>query len=276
MKGSVAPLFLTKGLFIFYIVCTSLMLGIQILGTLGKDPLCCIFYTEGVDSSDHLTASIPVVLVSSLLVYGFLTAIYKAGGSHSEIIKLLAQRKKRIPQNVLRDLPDLSSIKEAIVIDVSEPFTFCFGFLRPRICLSAGLIGKLPANELKAALTHEAHHCQNFDPLRILVINVIASALFFLPVVAEWKANYELELELSADRFAIERAGKPSLAAAMRRFASFSSPRASLGSSVIVSGFSSSAARVAALLGEGFIRRQISPRSWMMSSVSIVLICALL
>jgi Zn-dependent protease with chaperone function len=94
---------------------------------------------------------------------------------------------------------------QIILVQSPQPMAFCFGFLRPRICLSTGLLGLLSSSQLRAALLHEDYHCQHFDPLRILLLEALGTALFFLPIVQEWRSLYKIKLELAADAYAVQR-----------------------------------------------------------------------
>jgi Zn-dependent protease with chaperone function len=158
-----------------------------------------------------------------------------------------------------------------ILIESSEPVAFCFGFFHPRICLSTGFITLLSKTQLRAAVLHEDYHRQKFDPLRILLLEVFTKALFFLPVVQEYSRLYKIQLELAADRYAVERAGKAALAGALHRLInSVSNPNPSYG---IIAGISANSARIAALLGDRSLKQAISLRSLLLSSLIIWLLC---
>jgi len=168
--------------------------------------------------------------------------------------------------------PDVSQVT---LIQSSKPIAFCFGFLRPRICLSTGLVELLSVPQLRAALLHEDYHRQHFDPLRILMIEALGAALFFLPVVQEWRMLYKIKLELDADSYAVARVGKATLAGALHRLLSFS-PGSAAASGVVTAGLSANSARIAALLGERSTPQQISPRSFLISALILWVLCLLL
>ena len=107
------------------------------------------------------------------------------------------------------------------LIQSAEPLAFCFGFLKPRICLSTGFVRLLPEAQLRAALLHEDYHRQQFDPLRLLLVDTLSTALFFLPVVREWRTLFKIKLELKADRYAAQTVGKAHLAGALHRVLSY-------------------------------------------------------
>jgi Zn-dependent protease with chaperone function len=86
------------------------------------------------------------------------------------------------------------------VIQAAQPYSFCYGWLRPRICLSTGLVRLLSEAEIEAVLLHERYHLRNHDPLKILLARGLGRAFFFLPLVAELGGHYLLAKELAADR----------------------------------------------------------------------------
>ena len=84
---------------------------------------------------------------------------------------------------------------------------FCLGFWRPRIWLTEGLVNLLTDEELSAVLIHEAHHCRQRDPLRLLISRTLKAAFFFLPLVSKLSGSVELEQEVAADQAAISSLG---------------------------------------------------------------------
>ena len=97
----------------------------------------------------------------------------------------------------------------------SAAFTFCHGLLRPRVCISSGLVELLDDGELLAVLDHEAHHGRHRDPLKILLGRSLASGLFFLPLAGALRNAYLAGKELSADAAACRRGGELPLASAL-------------------------------------------------------------
>lgn len=161
-----------------------------------------------------------------------------------------------------------------ILIQSSHPLTFCFGFLRPRICLSTGLNEILTRPQLRAALLHEEYHRKRFDPLRLLLAEAVSKALFLLPVVHEWLAVFKIQLELDADQYAIRKTGKAALAGTLHRLLSYEPlPVAN----AITAGLSANNARIAALLGErSAVHTHISRKSLLCSAAILMMLCFLL
>ena len=81
---------------------------------------------------------------------------------------------------------------------------FCAGWLRPRVYVSTGVLGRLSDSELRAVLAHEQHHGALRDPLRLAVSRVLCQALFFLPVLRPLHDRSADVAELRADAAALE------------------------------------------------------------------------
>lgn len=93
--------------------------------------------------------------------------------------------------------------RQVVFLDIATPHAFCLGFFRPRIWLTAGLVELLSDTELNAVLAHEAHHCRNRDPLRLVISRALKAAFFFLPVIGDLAQAADLQQEISADQAAI-------------------------------------------------------------------------
>lgn len=105
------------------------------------------------------------------------------------------------------------------IVDSPTPEAFCAGLLRTRIYLSSAADAMLTSAELEAVIAHEAHHARRHDPLRILLVGILADALFFLPALRRLNSRYEELAEVAADEAAVGSVGDPApLAAALLRF----------------------------------------------------------
>lgn len=158
--------------------------------------------------SNHSFIFIFFIVLSSGLVlfFGFmLIQIVKFKLATSRFIKLKLKSKK------LKFSSKLSEIAEAIglisnlnLIEISEnrPIAFCFGFFKPKICISSGLVKKLSKLELRAVLLHEKHHLIFHEPIKTFVAKALAKILFFLPGVRALAKQYLTFSELAADEWA--------------------------------------------------------------------------
>lgn len=99
---------------------------------------------------------------------------------------------------------------------ISTSVAFCYGFFRPRIAITSGLLRRLDdEEELVAILVHERHHMQRRDPLRYLVIRALTTGLFMIPVARAARIWVETRIELAADRAALAVVSPGALATAL-------------------------------------------------------------
>lgn len=91
----------------------------------------------------------------------------------------------------------------------------CYGFLRPRIAITAGLLSRLDQAELQAVLVHERHHVERRDPLRYLVLHALAAAAFMFPATPAVRQRLEARTELAADAAALSLTSHGALAGAL-------------------------------------------------------------
>ncbi|KZB91789.1 hypothetical protein A2U94_08770 [Bacillus sp. VT 712] len=91
-----------------------------------------------------------------------------------------------------------------VVVNSTRPFALTKGFVKPQIVVSTNLVNLLNKKELEAVLYHEQFHGRNKDPLKIFLLSLCASALWYLPVLKWSNERYKLISELLADRAAID------------------------------------------------------------------------
>lgn len=108
-----------------------------------------------------------------------------------------------------------AGLRRVACVPGDGPAAFTAGLWRPHVYVTNGAVETLPPDELDAVLAHEAAHVRRRDPLRRLVNRAAADALFYLPL-ANWWADRQIERsELTADRAAIDHAGRPAVAGAL-------------------------------------------------------------
>jgi beta-lactamase regulating signal transducer with metallopeptidase domain len=131
------------------------------------------------------------------------------------------------------------------------------------------MVARLADDELDAVLVHEAEHARRRDPLRRLAGRAAADVLFWLPLVGWWSRSRLEDAELAADRAAIRRVGRRSLARALRAAA----VPAAAASSVGFDGAGS--ARVTQLLGDRLPRRRPPLAACALSLLGLVIAVSL-
>jgi beta-lactamase regulating signal transducer with metallopeptidase domain len=155
---------------------------------------------------------------------------------------------------------------------VADPsvFTFCYGFIRPRVCLSTGLIALLDEAELRAVLRHEAHHARHRDPLKILVSRTVASGLFFLPLAGALRNSFLARKEICADAEATRPETDYSLARALVKMLTAERPSWPAGV-LAIGAFSPTEARIQNLLQPGAATPELLPSAvdWIVSAALV-------
>src|SRR3989442_12030280 len=156
------------------------------------------------------TADIVAVLVLGLAFCGIALgfgALLRQVAATAVLIRSLVSRKVRVPAKVRAAAIGLGLEGRIDVVVDGRPFSFCYWFFRPRICLSTELARRLDREELRAVLLHERYHLRHRDPLRLVVARYFAAGLYVIPVVDELLGFYALEKEIAADEDAVREAG---------------------------------------------------------------------
>jgi Zn-dependent protease with chaperone function len=126
------------------------------------------------------------ILVGMLLLIGLWTVIRQAWQTSRRTSQLLNLAQTELSQPLQALVAELGLESHIVLIRLNTPVAFCFGFLKPRICLSTALVELPSPAQIKAALWHEEYHRQRLDPLRILLIEAAGAIFFFLPAVRGW------------------------------------------------------------------------------------------
>lgn len=194
-----------------------------------------------------------------LASYAFLLAIAMGAVSGGRMLLYQHQHTTLLLQSLLpaRSIPD-RRLERAVcrtglggrldVVELDTPVAFSYGCLRPRVLVSTGLIELLLPSELEALLLHEREHVRQRDPLKVAVGKLLASTVFFAPLISGLYRRYLVEKELAADRAAVlEQGSAEHLSAALLQLLDhrqLPAPAAGAGAGEALS------ARVDALLGE--------------------------
>lgn len=172
-----------------------------------------------------------------------------------------------LPHRVARIANDLGVAARMTYVSWAEPMACCYGFFRPRIAVTAGLIERLDDEELVAVLGHERAHLCRRDPLRYLLLDALTAAAFMFPVVSALRQRWTAKTELAADRAALVVASRGALAGAL--LAAIGPSHATPG----IAGLTATEARIAQLAG-GWALPPISGQA-MAASVAFAAILAL-
>jgi|GEM_PF-2103554 len=263
-------------LFGLVVACTTLSAALEMYGImLPWFAACCMALSMYVKGGAAIWLSVfSRAALIALVLYGLYILLVRLWKTQRFVSDLSAASMATPPARLACLIKGLGLSTHVVVLSNEKPLAFCFGFLQPRICLSTGMADALTDRQLKAVLLHEDHHRRHFDPLRTLLIEVLHSVLFFLPVITELSDLVLTSFELKADRYAAQAAGRSSLAGALYQI--LSHPLNShLPEAVAIRGFSANDARVAQLLGEAQPRLRLSARNLIVSSLVLFLICSL-
>ncbi|MEK6224963.1 MAG: M56 family metallopeptidase [Chloroflexota bacterium] len=219
------------------------------------------------------TADVVAALVLLLAVCGIslgLVALFRQLVATAMLIRRLVAEKIALPSSVLVAGRGLDLDGRIDVVTDERPFSFCYWFLRPRICLSTALVARLDPDELRAVLYHERYHLRQRDPLRQIVARYFAAGLYVVPVVDELLSFHTLQKEIEADQEAVRASGDVrSLASALYKLLP-DADEVSLGLLVPVSSLSVTEARIDQLVAGRPVSVALSPLSVVLSCGALI------
>ena len=159
-----------------------------------------------------------------VLLFIILVAIGLAFGARSIVRQIIASsRLARRVRGLTLELPDELALTASevglggrvVLLDAPERFSFAYGVLTPRVAVSRGLLEGVSDEELRAVLEHEHYHVCNLDPLKVVLVQALSAAFFFLPALDSLRASYLAGRELAADRRAVRACGRRPLVGAL-------------------------------------------------------------
>jgi Zn-dependent protease with chaperone function len=159
-----------------------------------------------------------------VLLFGVLIAVGLGLGGRSLAQQVVASRglarhvgalAVRVPAELIRAATHSGLDGRVVLVDASDSFSFVYGILTPRVAVSRGLLEGASRGELRAVLEHERYHVCNLDPLKVVLVQMLSAALFFLPALDSLRARYVAGRELAADRCAVAVCGRRPLAGAL-------------------------------------------------------------
>lgn len=161
------------------------------------------------------TGAIFLAVMVSFTAYSIIRLCRKT----RKFVKINLNRQKIKLSGKLSAITDQINITSKIIeIESSQPIVFCFGFIKPKICISSALVYNLSKNELRAVLLHERFHLNSSEPIKLLLVKVISLLLFFVPGIKLLAKKYLAFSELSADEAATKNfTDKIPLASALRK-----------------------------------------------------------
>lgn len=186
---------------------------VQGLGALGLLTLVAVLTTT-IDAAVFHSLPAPGGVIATLVAAALVATVLRGVG-------LAASRARtvRAGRAVLgRGQPADVDGREVIVIRDERLFACCAGWLKPRIVVTSAAVARLPPDQLRAVLAHEAAHAERRDPLRLLLAAIAAETLSFLPGARRLERRYRELLEVAADCTAAREVGRGPLAGALVSF----------------------------------------------------------
>jgi BlaR1 peptidase M56 len=224
---------------------------------------------RGAEDTADVVAAVVLLLAVCGISLGLVT-LFRQLLATAVLIRGLVAQKIALPSSVVAAASGLDLKGRIDVVADERPFSFCYWFLRPRICLSSALVERLDADELRAVLYHERYHLRQRDPLRQVVARYFAAGLYVVPVVDELLAFHTLQKEIEADQEAVRASGGVrSLASALYKLLP-DADDVSLGLLVPVSSLSVTEARIDQLVAGRPLSIALSPLSVVLSGGALV------
>ncbi len=208
--------------------------------------LQCLLVPGDRDAGTHLVSYIFLATIGASTASSLLTLIRQHQQTRRLLRNCLAVQAVR--QRKIRALARTLRLDGRIdVVDSDAQLAFCYGYVRPRILISTGLVSGLSRSELECLLLHEREHLRQRDPLKVAIGRLLVGMLFFMPLIGALYRRYLVEKELAADRAAVNVQGQSrDLAGALLHLLEAGSARPAPS----VGGDEALAARIAVLLGE--------------------------
>lgn len=169
--------------------------------------LVCLFLPTPSDWTAHLGSYALLSLLVVGALRGLISLVMQTYRTRQAIRRLLQFAQPPDPSLRAR-FASLRLDGRIDLIRAAAPLAFCYGFFRPRICVSTGLVSLLQADELTALLWHEHYQLLRRDPLKMAVGRAWSAAFFFVPLIHILYRQYLISKEVEADRYACGQQGR--------------------------------------------------------------------
>lgn len=183
--------------------------------TLPQDPLAACATLVGTVAARLATVGLlaPLAILSAVILATLLALGHQLWATRRMLKRVLGHAV--VPPSDVAESAQQAGVGGLDLVADAGVFVFCWGYFRPRICISLGLVDLLAPTELAAVLRHEAHHARHRDPVKILIGRAVASGLFFLPVAGALRNGFLTGKEICADRAAQNSADSMALPRAL-------------------------------------------------------------
>ena len=193
-----------------------------------------------------LVTALVILLLAGSVLLGVWSGIVQLRRTAHLLHALHATRAPVLPAELQQLSRQLGLAGRLDLLVTPTPLAYCYGLVRPRICVTSGLLSLLSGDELMAVLQHERAHLYRRDPLRILAWTVCDGICWWSPRA---RAEALLRSELAADQAVIQAGGRTSLARAVLKLMTHAHQQAhTLPADLALSTLSATEARIDQLL----------------------------
>lgn len=158
---------------------------------------------------DEIGLSSLMHVLDGLVVYTVLFSLWKIGSQWIRMTKVKQHFQQYKERELTKKLNQVFKLGKECIIVLSHPTpaAFTMGFIRPKIIITTGLYHLLSQEELEAVVVHEVYHKENRDPLKVFLLSLSSSVLWYIPIQKWFYRQYKVVQEVLADEFAIQRQG---------------------------------------------------------------------
>jgi len=214
----------------------------------GVSGICRLLMAVGVEAGP---SSLGVILLAGTLLLPLIGVLAVVRRAYRTIVFVRSLRHRSItplPRGVAAVAHATGLTGRLDLVDLPQPLAFAYGFVRPRVYLSTGLVKQLDRSELQAVLGHERVHLTRRDPLRALVGHGLTTMLFWLPLARALAAHVQVAGEVEADAVVARRPdGRVALARALSKILAVSA-ETGRGQPYAISGLTATERRIDAFL----------------------------
>lgn len=145
-----------------------------------------------------------IALLTFFVVFPFvkiLATIAKTYNKTKEIEKYCSQV---IPAKLKKIIIQYKLSNNLFLVSCNNDFAaISIGFFSKKIVISRNLINNISQKELEAIVLHELHHVKSNHSIILFFSQLIVSTFFFIPILKDFQLVIKLELEKSADKYAV-------------------------------------------------------------------------
>ncbi|QTD39797.1 M56 family metallopeptidase [Sporosarcina sp. Te-1] len=146
-------------------------------------------------------------VLDGLVIYTLSFSLWRIGSQWIQMAKMKRhfQHYKEIELTKKMNQLYKQGKDRIIVLSHPSPTAFTMGFFHPKIIITTGLFHLLDQDELEAVIGHEVYHKENRDPLKVFLLSLGSSVMWYIPIQKWFYHQYKVVQEVLADEFAIRQ-----------------------------------------------------------------------